>query len=399
MKHRRLLIGGVVAIALAGMGAWFVNNTYWDEVSIPTALQGPAREDPFYAAKSLVRELGGEVTESHSFTPPSPDDVVFLANWSWNLGPDRRRALEEWVEAGGRLVMDNSIWLQGEVFTQWSGVDFWWPEEDDYEDEEAVEEVPAGAPAKKERCRLLQRQGPPVLTDEGEAQGYVVCELWDSVLTSKARPQWLLRDGEDAKVMRVPIGKGSLTLAVASPFSWRKLLEEDHAELFVAMTQLRRGDRVHFLSEADHPSLLGLTWQVGWPALVPALLALALLLWRSGTRFGPRLEAPAPVRRSLVEQIRGTGRFLVRRGGADALHAASVRALEDAARRSIPGFDLLQGKERASAIARAAGTTADNLAPGLQAPTGPRSLIAALLLLEGTRRRLLSPTTRRTHGS
>ncbi|HWL62706.1 MAG TPA: DUF4350 domain-containing protein [Steroidobacteraceae bacterium] len=392
MKHRRLIIGGLVAIALVGLGAWFLNNTYWEEVSIPTALQGPAREDPFYAAKALVRELGGEVTESHSLARPSPDDVVFLANWSWNLGPDRRRELEEWVEAGGRLVMDNSIWLQGEVFTQWSGVDFWWPDQDD-------EDTPASGTARKERCPLLQRQGPPVLADEGESQGYVVCDLWDSVLTSKQRPLWLLRDGDDAKVMRVPIGKGSLTLAVASPFSWRDMLEADHAQLFVAMTQLRRGDRVHFLSEAQHPSLLGLTWQVGWPALVPALLALALLLWRSGTRFGPQLEAAAPVRRSLVEQIRGTGRFLMRRGGADALHAASLRALEAAARRAIPGFDLLEGQARTSAIARAAGVTAESLAPGLQAPTGPRSLIAALLLLEGARRRILSPTTRRTHGS
>jgi hypothetical protein len=222
---------------------------------------------------------------------------------------------------------------------------------------------------------------------------------WESVLTSQRRPLWLLRDGEDPKVMRVPIGNGSLTLAAATPFSWRGLLEADHAELFIAMTQLRRGDRVHFLSEAEHPSLLGLTWQLGWPALVPALLALALLLWRSGTRFGPQLEGSAPVRRSLVEQIRGTGRFLVRRGGAGALHAASLRALEEAARRSIPGFDLLEGDARTSAIAAAARITAASLAPGLQAPTGPRSLIAALLLLEGTRRRILTPTTRRTHGS
>lgn len=393
MKHRGLIIGGLAAIAVVAMGAWFLHNTSWEETSVPTPLQGPARTDPFYAAKALVRELGGEVIEGHSFTRPSPQDVIFLANWSWNLAPGRRRQIETWVESGGRLVMDNSIWLQGEVFTQWSGLDFWWPEVDDDNG------LPPPDPAERERCPLLQRQGPPVLADEGQSQGYVVCDLWDSVLTSQRRPLWLLRDGEEAKVMRVPIGKGSLTLAVATPFSWRGLLEADHAELFVAMTQLRRGDRVHFLSEAEHPSLVGLTWQLGWPALVPALLALALLLWRSGTRFGPQLQGVAPVRRSLVEQIRGTGRFLMRRGGAGALHAASLRALEGAARRNIPGFDLLEGDARTSAIAGAAGITAESLAPGLQAPTGPRSLIAALLLLEGTRRRILSPTTRRIHGS
>ncbi len=394
MKHRGLIIGGLVSILVVALGAWILNNTFWEEVSLPTALQGPARKDPFYAAKALVRELGAEVSESHNFPRPSPDDVIFLANWSWNLGADRRQELEQWVQSGGRLVMDSSIWLQGEVFTEWSGVDFWWPQE---VGEDTAELAPA--PAERERCRLLQPQGPPILADKSGSQGYVVCDLWDSVLLSRERPLWLLRDGEDAKVMRVPIGRGSLTVAVATPFSWRALLEADHAELFVAMTQLRRGDRVHFLSEAEHPSLAGLTWQVGWPALVPALLALALLLWRSGTRFGPQLQPAAPVRRSLVEQTRGTGRFLMRRGGAGALHAASVRALEAAARRSVPVYDPLGGSARPSAIANAAGIAEESLAPGLQPPTGPRSLIAALLLLEGTRRRILSPTTRRTHGS
>jgi hypothetical protein len=165
------------------------------------------------------------------------------------------------------------------------------------------------------------------------------------------------------------------------------------------MTQLRRGDRVHFLAEDQHPSMFALTWQVGWPALVPALLALALLLWRTGTRFGPLVPVPAPVRRSLVEQIRGTGKFLMRRGGAAALHAASVRALEAAARRSVPQFDEFKGSARIAAIEQAAGIPADSLAPSLQVPASPRSLLAALVQLEGTRRRILSPKTRRIHGS
>lgn len=393
MKYRGLIIGGLALIAIVALGAWLLENTYWEEISVPSALQGPAREDPFFAAKRLVRELGGEVSEENYFVRPPTDDVIFLSDWSWNLGAERRRQLESWVEAGGRLVMDSSIWLHGEVFTTWSGLDFWWPEQNMNAATFAEQQQ------RRERCRPLQRQGERVLADENESQGYVVCDLQTAVVISQRRPQWLLRDGDETKAVRVAVGAGSLTLAAASPFRWRDLLEADHAELFVAMTQLRPGDHVHFVSEAEHPSLLGLTWMLGWPALVPALLALALLLWRSGTRFGPQLQVAPPVRRSLVEQIRGTGRFLLRRGGTRALHAASLRALEEAARRSVPGFDSLEGAARTSAMARAAGITEENLAPGLQEPNGPRSLIPALLLLEGTRRRILSPTRRRSHGS
>lgn len=390
MKHRGLIVGGVAAIAIVALGAWVLNNSYWEEVPIPSALQGPAREDPFYAAKRLVRELGGEASEENYFISPPAGDVIFLSNWSWNLGAERRRQLESWVESGGRLVTDSSLWLRGEVFREWSGLD-WWPAEN-------PEEAAARQPPS-ERCRLLQRQGERVLADENESQGYVVCDLDTTVVVSRRPPEWLLTDKDVAKVVRVPVGAGSVTVAAAAPFHWRGLLEADHGELFVAMTQLRPGDHVHFLSEAEHPSLAGLTWMLGWPALVPALLALALLLWRQGARFGPQLQVAPPVRRSLVEQIRGTGRFLLRRGGAKSLHAASLRALEEAARRSVPGFDTLEGAARTAAIARAAGITEASLAPALHEPAGPRSLIPALLLLEGTRRRILSSTRRRSHGS
>lgn len=391
MKHRNLIIGGLVAIGAVALAAWVLNNTYWDEVALPSALRGEAKDDPFYAAKALVRELGGEVSEAKYFTAPSPRDVIFLSNWSWNLGEVRRRQLEQWVESGGRLVMDDTIWLRGEVFTAWSGVNFAAPR---------AGEQPDTPGLPYEECRLLQRDGQRTLPEEGLRHSYQVCDVDpDQVLTTQRRLPWQLRDDAGIRALRTIVGQGSVTLIVATPFHWRNVLRGDHAELFVAMTQLRRGDRVHFLAEDQHPSMFALTWQLGWPALVPALLALALLLWRTGTRFGPLVPVPAPVRRSLVEQIRGTGKFLVRRGGAAALHAASVRALETAARRSVPQFDDFKGSARIAAMAQAAGISADSLAPSLQVPASPRSLLTALVQLEGTRRRILSPKTRRIHGS
>ena len=96
---------------------------------------------------------------------------------------------------------------------------------------------------------------------------------------------------------------------------------------------MRRGDDVHFLSEDTHPSLLALLWRYGAPVVMLTLTLVALVLWRGGVRFGPLAAAADAARRSLVEQIRGTGQFILRHGGGHSLHAASVRALDEAAKR------------------------------------------------------------------
>ena len=102
------------------------------------------------------------------------------------------------------------------------------------------------------------------------------------------------------------------------------------------MVQLRRGDSIVFLTEEDHASMLRLLWRFGAPALLLLAGFVALALWRAGARFGPPIAATETARRSLAEQIRGTGQFALRFGGGEALHAAALRALRDAAMQRFP---------------------------------------------------------------
>ena len=117
--------------------------------------------------------------------------------------------------------------------------------------------------------------------------------------------------------MRVQVGRGSVTVINATPFRERSLFNGNHGRLFVAATGMRRGDDIHFLSEENHPSLLALLWQHGAPVVLLSLALIGLVIWRGTVRFGP-LEAPSDAaRRSLAEQIRGTGQFALRHGGGD----------------------------------------------------------------------------------
>jgi hypothetical protein len=192
---------------------------------------------------------------------------------------------------------------------------------------------------------------------------YFVCALQTmSFLSSSRKAEWTLEDADNAQVMRVAIGKGRLTLINGIPFGNRELLEADNAALFVDSVKLHRGDHVVFVSEENRTSLLQLIWLYGAPAVLLALALVAVALWRNATRFGPLEASPDPSRRSLAEQIRGTGQFALRVGAGRALHGAMVRALHEAARQRVANYEALSRDEQIAAIARLASIEADVLA-------------------------------------
>jgi hypothetical protein len=124
--------------------------------------------------------------------------------------------------------------------------------------------------------------------------------------------------------------------------------------------------------------------------LILALIALAL--WRNSVRFGPLVAEPERARRSLAEQIRGTGLFVIRFGGGRALHAAAVRALNEAARRRIGAYSRLSASERIEAMARLTGADVSALGPAVNNGSARRTheLRQAIALIESVRRRLLN---------
>ena len=138
--------------------------------------------------------------------------------------------------------------------------------------------------------------------------------------------------------------------------------------LFVAATGLQRGDEVHFLSEDDYPSLLALIWRYGAPVVALGLTLLAALLWRGAVRFGPLAPPTIAARRSLAEQIRGTGRFALRHGGGHSLHAASARALDEAARRAITGYAQAAARRARRGARQVTGFDRDALAAAIHDP-------------------------------
>jgi hypothetical protein len=376
---RGRVVAAVCLVAL-GLGAyWLSGRVYWTDVKIPLPPRGEALTNPFYAAQRFAERLGATTSWERVLTLPPTNAVLVLSGWHWDLIETRRRGIEQWVESGGRLVVDSTIAGSVIDFERWSGIGRHY----EFPDDEKEEEEPPP-------CLQLTEIGAEAVRGDNRQRWLCGMPPFSYVTTEKAA-DWSLEQSARSQAMRVRVGRGSVTVINASPFKYRALFDGDHAAIFVAATGLRRGLDVHFLSEDEYPPLLVLLWQYATPVVLLALGSVALMLWRGAIRLGPLAAPDVRGRRSLAEQIRGTGEFTAQHGGADALHAAAVRALEEAALRQAPAYKALPPAQRTEVLARLTGVGPDRLAAAIHHP-GARAgdeLRATIALLEAARRHML----------
>jgi hypothetical protein len=416
--HTHTLLG---ALLLAGAGTWLAFNTEWTDVEVPPELRGPAKTDPLYTFKRFTATLGVELgTPDNLDRLPPPGATLVLSSWFWDLFPQRITALQRWVEAGGHLVLPTYEYYGPEL--AWTTIKSVPPpvlkaprpaaaasagkeEDDDEADDEGEKEERDTAPAS--RPPPPRRVGPPIALPRAkpvacpklsEPNGvppafgvhrlYMTCLGSASILQSAHAAQWAVDNARGHVMLRVPVGKGSVTAAnMRLPIYGTALLENDDALLLTAALRLARGQQLWLVVNETRPPLLTTLWNNGAPVILLGALALAFALWRAGTRFGPRLPALPTARRSVGEQIRGTAAFIAHHGGR-ALHRAQLRALDSCARSRVHGYDTLIVGERAALLAPLVGIDAHTLARAMNPELG-KHVPNALALLETARRRLL----------
>jgi len=413
-------------IALVAVGpflVWFGSHLRFTEEKIPLPLQGEALTNPYYAAIKVSEQLHAKARWERVFAVPATDSVVLLSNWNWSLGRARRERIESWVANGGRLVVDNSLIGGAEEFEKWAGISR--VDRDDSDDDadtdtdvETSEEVdesgksddaatdpkdakPKHKPKVRSRDRNLVEQFADhdcaALVEDITRRTLSVCGIdTEYSLATSRKALWALRREGDLEAVRIAVGRGTVTVLNVQPFRYRDFFEGDHPSLFVSATQLHHGDSVFFFTEEDHASLLALTWRYGAPAVLLLAALIVLALWRNMTRFGPLAATPDKARRSLAEQIRGTGQFTLRFGGGRALHEALVRGVREAAIRRLPAYDQMSAEDRVAAVAKLTGVLASELGPALNysGTRSPHELRNVIAVLETARRRLTMKKTK-----
>jgi hypothetical protein len=382
---------GALLLTIAG-AVWVARSIEWVELEVPTFARNEAARDRFYAAKSLVRRLGGEVSSPSSLDAlPPPGATLLLSSPHWDMFPERDAALEAWVKAGGHLVIAEMPFFREQFVPEWAPL----RNVDDASANAQAGPESASGPAARlgaERCRLLSEpeSARPAF---GKARGFQVCGGAPTRLDTLVAPQWSIGDRAGIRMARAAVGRGSVTAStLRGAFTNRGVVADDGPLALVAALDLHAGDVVWFVGEeARTPFLLALASD-GLPAVLLAGAALLLALWRGTPRFGPLIGEPSAARRSIGEQVRRTAAF-IGAGDGSALHRASLQALDAAAGRAIANFMALPTfAERAQAITRRVGGDAVALADAMRPPRRRHALGPAIAELERARRALLPDT-------
>ncbi len=381
---RGRLLAGVVALLLVALGLWLASATEWVEVEVPVRPRGEAAQNPLYATQALARALGAQVFKAQGLqTLPASTATLVLASHHWDVFNDKSERLQDWVQQGGHLVVP--AWLMDdENLSDWLPVT----------QREARDEKASSKPDRRDRtekdsdCRsLIQATAVP----DSDLDPLRVCG-WEhpTALQGDGTPSWALEGTRGPELMRMAWGQGSVTVIGAwGLLSNPLLLRHDNALAVAWALQLRAGADVWFVAEESREALHTWLWHKAWVALLLGLLALGFALWRGGMRLGALRNAYSTERRSMAEQVRGTGQFLQLHGPA-ALYRAQLRAVNDAGLRSVRQYTSLTVAERAKALAAATGLNPSDLATAMDASQAfkAHSLLPHLQLLETARRRL-----------
>jgi len=389
---RRERLAWLLGALLVAVAAWWLStNSEWVDAKRPRPAQGEAATNPVYAFEQMLRKLGMHVEhrESLAALPPSGARLLMLSN-DWQVAGVGSEPLHQWVLHGGHLVL-----MQGLAWDDTKLSD-WVPIEAVFRRDDADDAKPGRrAPTKSERRELRMVTLTPALRDgAGQLERVEACLAFES--DTRLQPLkgqaagWQAERTKGVEALRVALGQGSVTVlnADVSSFYSSSVFFCDNALLLSAVAQAQPGATAWVYFNERREPLLPWLWHSGWIALVAGTLALAAALWRGTVRFGPRL-APAPrLRRSIAEQVRGTGAYLLHHGH-EALVAAAQRALDEAAARHLPRWRRLPMAQRAEAIALATRLPAEALATAMNDRHCTRAEAADRLLLLESARRLL----------
>lgn len=420
----RILVAALVLVVLG----WVIRHTRWEEVEVDDPAHGAAASDEDYALRKIVAGAGATLEVRTSLEPlPPPGATLLLQSSFWNLFPDRDARLEAWVAYGGHLVLANGVDLQHENRDL-----AWVPLSTATSHRTARKPTPTGSspvagpadadgrlptPSPRAAPRFGRKPAPASCWDYVESDATTTPAFERGRIfrgcagpfvvhvTGHVEPTWTLSlapgtrapftDDSRTLAVRVPFGRGSVSAMTPFIAAYnRGLLEGDNALIVAAVLQAAPGRAIWIVRDEAREPLAGWLWHEARTPSLLALAAVALALWRLMVRFGPREAVPPQARRSMGEQVRGTGQFIAR-ADPRALHAATRQAFEAAARRRVEGWSELDDAERIDALAatlaqphaidRAALRASMNIGGGAT----PAQILAAIAVLEQARRALL----------
>jgi hypothetical protein len=202
----------------------------------------------------------------------------------------------------------------------------------------------------------------------------------------------LAEDEYGAHMLQYKVGIGTVTVVTDTRFMMNHNIGAyDHASFFWHLVQQNESaGKVWLVYKEDMPSLWHWLVENAPTVLISAGALLVVWLWYAGHRFGPPLPEPVPVRRSLLEHLYASGRFLWQQQAEDRLLDCVRRSLMERLTVRHLGQTALPQERLRDILAERSGLDAEQVERALIVVAQHRPLVFVQLMndLETLRKRL-----------
>ena len=381
MMRRALLTLLVLILLGLGFTVWLARHSFAREPQeVPAPWSAKALEDDtlmlekWLAARGFaVRRGGGPILQGEL----PPGGTLVLMTLSNALMEGEVDSLLAWVRGGGRLLVDCSAAPFNDrrgtrgLLDRLGVVLESTAKEEDSEQPFRIETVQSDAAAYHVRFNRMWR-----LRSDQEEQ----------------LPA--LADQSGAMLMLRREGRGQILLLADCSFLYNNAFaQQDHAAWLAKILGDAGADPAKgavVWSRIQEMALLPWLWEKARPFLIACAVLLVAWLWAGMRRFGSVLPPASTTRRSLLEHLEASGRFLWHRGGRETLLATSRAAVMRRASRLHPAFPSLPEAERLAFLSRHSGLPEEAVASSLIDRPGLTAEEQALYLqiLQSLRQRL-----------
>ncbi len=363
MSHtqRQWLLGILSLLVCAATAAWWFAN-FEQRVEAKRHVPKAWSDNPLLAAERLLTARGYKI-DTHPMLHEAlldlpPQGTILIAQNGGLLGKEQEQRLLAWVRQGNTLIAQPK-WRSGSASTNddSDGEDAGDDGEYEDDDEQATEDEDGERSATRDPfggrygVSLNRRQNP---ADSARKPGQAIKrDVVEFTLPGGVYPLqiehgysalWTFREGHvpthadaNGEVVRIyQEGRGRVVLLAQQYFENNQLVGSDHAELLLGIAGTS-GKHFIIVQGLEMPKWHQALWTNFKEGLIGAVCVLALFLWMSMRRFGTPLPEPLLERRSLVEHIDASGRWLWRvPGGREILLNAARAAASKAWRQRAP---------------------------------------------------------------
>ncbi|GGK69863.1 DUF4350 domain-containing protein [Amphritea balenae] len=375
----KILLWTLAALLLLGVSwytVWFFTNYERQTKQELVDISPEARRNPWLAAERYLQQLGYS-TETYSGRDqtanlPPVTDTLLLRRLQTEMTDTQLYRLNDWVEAGGTLIISPQVFTDTEnikeSFIQDLGVrlrESLSIENDDTDETVAVETGVAESASESSVADKNEAKADPEkryhqvsFTLFGEPESISAGFRRDRFLEDS--DSWAVErggNGAEYHYLRFEIGQGAVAvLSDLDLFSNERIGQLDHA--FILGHMVADSPRVWLQYSPDMPGLPELLWQKMPFVVISLLLLLILMGWRLFLYTGPTLSLQDRQRRNLLEHIEATASYAWRIDRGRGMFESNRQALEQAWRRRHPVLNPMTQAQRGEWIGEKTGMTA-----------------------------------------